>query len=78
MTNLEIYNEAFMATFSVADDVLQTLEYSKIPEWDSVGHMVLISALEEKFNILLETDDIVDFSSYEKGKEILKKYSIEV
>ena len=26
--------------------------------------------------ITLETDDIVDFSSFEKGKEILEKYKI--
>ena len=38
--------------------------------------MNLISALEENFKISFETDDIVDFSSYEKGKEIIKKYGI--
>ena len=37
-----------------------------------------MSALEDAFDISLETDDIVDFSSYEKGKEILKKYNIDL
>ena len=41
------------------------------------GHMTLIAALEEKFKISFETDDIVDFSSYLKGIEILKKYKIQ-
>ena len=38
--------------------------------------MTLIAALEEKFSISIDTDDIVDFSSFKKGKEILKKYKI--
>ena len=42
-----------------------------------IGHMTLIAALEEKFKISFETDDIVDFSSYLKGIEILKKYKIQ-
>jgi acyl carrier protein len=40
--------------------------------------MSLISALEEAFDIMMDTDDIIDFSSYEKGKEILKKYDVEI
>ena len=54
------------------------LKYNEIPEWDSIGHMSLISALEEEFKITIETDDIVDLSSFKKGIEILKKYKIEV
>ena len=52
------------------------LKYNDIPEWDSIGHMTLISGLEDEFKISIETDDIVDFSSFEKGKEILKKYKV--
>ena len=52
------------------------LEYNSIPEWDSIGHMSLISELEKNFNISIETDDVIDFSSYDKGKEILKKYKV--
>ena len=32
--------------------------------------MSLIAALEEAFDIMMDTDDIIDLSSYEKGKEI--------
>ena len=40
--------------------------------------MTLISALEENFKISIETDDIVDFSSFKKGIEILKKYKVQI
>ena len=56
----------------------EKIKYNEIEEWDSIGHMTLMSALEEEFKITLETDDIVDFSSFEKGKEILKKYGISI
>ena len=49
-----------------------------IPEWDSIGHMTLMSNLEEAFKVTLETDDIVDFSSFKKGKEILKKSDLKI
>ena len=41
-----------------------------------IGHMTLISALEENFSITIDTDDIVDFSSFEVGKKILSKYGV--
>lgn len=78
MSNLEKYNEAFKNTLNLTDDKLAGLEYQGVKEWDSIGHMSLMSELEDTFEIELETDDIIDFSSYDKGKEILKKYGIEI
>lgn len=52
--------------------------FEGIPEWDSVGHMSLVSCIEETFDIMLETDDIIEFNSFQKGIEILKKYGVEI
>ena len=77
MNNIEKYKKAFTDSLSIETSTLNNnLKYNEIPEWDSIGHMTLISDLEDKFDISIETDDIVDFSSYEKGIEILKKYKI--
>lgn len=77
MTNLEKYNKVFKESFEVTDEQLNdNLEYQQIELWDSVGHMGMIACLEEEFNIMFETDDIIDFNSYEKGKELLSKYGI--
>ena len=79
MSNKEKYNQVFMESFSLDESTLNDkLEYNTIPEWDSIGHMSLIASLEDTFDIMLEIDDVIDFSSYNKGKEILKKYEIEV
>ncbi|MDB4115469.1 acyl carrier protein [Planktomarina sp.] len=58
--------------------VIEAVEYESIVEWDSVGHMGLIAEIEEAFGIELEMDDVIDFGSYVKGKEILKKYIVEI
>ena len=79
MSNLEKYNKAFMETFEITEDQLVGLKYQDIEAWDSVGHMGLIAALEDAFDIMMDTDDIIDLSSYEKGKELLAKeeYGVE-
>ena len=77
MSNLDTYQKVFTSALSINnDDFNDALEYNGVPEWDSIGHMSLVSAIEEKYKINFETDDIVDFSSYIKGIEILKKYKI--
>ena len=77
MSNLEKYKSVFVKSLSVNDSkVNDKLKYNDLPEWDSIGHMTLMSGLEEGFSITMETDDIVDFSSFKKGIEILKKYSV--
>jgi acyl carrier protein len=79
MTNVEKYKKAFIDSLSINKDLIsKNLEYNSIPEWDSIGHMSLMSALEETFKINFETYDIIDFSSFEKGKEILKKYKVNI
>lgn len=78
MSNLEKYNQAFCESLEISEDQLAGLKYQDTELWDSVGHMTLVAAIEDAFDIMMETDDIVDLSSYEKGKQILsEKYNIE-
>jgi len=76
--NTEKYIAAFQAALEVDRDVAKQLEYQGVPEWDSVGHMALMGEIEDAFDITLEMDDIIDFSSFAKGAEILRKYGIEM
>lgn len=77
MTNLEKYTETFVKSLEISPEQTKGLEYQSIDAWDSVGHMVLMAAIEEAFDIMLETDDIIDFNSFEKGMEILsEKYDV--
>ena len=79
MNNKDKYDEAFKESFSIGDDALgEQLTYQSIPEWDSVGHMGLMAALEDAFDIMIEMEDVIDFGSYEIGKALLKKYEINI
>jgi len=77
MNNLEKYQNVFKESFQFEGDVAQ-LEYQAITEWDSVGHMQLMAHLEDTFSIELDVDDIIDFSSFKKGIEILSKYNVTI
>ena len=77
MSNKHKYQDIFIKSLSINSNKFnENIKYNEIPEWDSIGHMTLMSSLEEKFSISMDTDDIVDFSSFEKGIEILEKYGV--
>ena len=78
MTNLEKYIQAFITALEVPAEEVPALVYGKSERWDSVGHMSLIAELEDSFDIMVDMDDIIDLSSFEKGKEILRKYDVEI
>lgn len=77
MKNKNKYIEIFLKSFSIDKKKFnEKIKYNDIPEWDSIGHMTLMSDLEDGFNISIDTDDIINFSSFKKGIQILKKYKI--
>lgn len=78
MTNLEKYVGAFVEALEVAERDVAALVYGESDAWDSVGHMSLVAAIEDAFDIMVDMDDIIDLSSFEKGKEILAKYDVEI
>lgn len=77
MMNYEKYVQAFKKVLQLDETVqVESLKYRDCG-WDSVAHMVLMATLEDTFDIMMDTDDVIDFSSFEKGKEILGKYNVE-
>jgi len=78
MNNKEKLTKVFADALGVDEKIItDDLQYNSIPEWDSVAHMSLVAEIEETFNIMLDTDDIIDMSSPAKAKEILAKYDVE-
>lgn len=77
MENLEKYNNAFVEVFGAKIEELND-DYSKdtVGEWDSVHQLTLISIFEESFDIMFDPEDIMEMTSYAKGKELLKKYDV--
>jgi acyl carrier protein len=68
-----------MTSFTIDESAFENnIEYNSIPAWDSIGHMSLVAELEEVFEISMDIDDIIEFSSYNKGIEILLKYEVSI
>lgn len=79
MSNTEVYVNIFKQTFMVDFDILQNgFNMTDSELWDSVGHMSLVSCIEDAFGIMFERDDIINFDSFQKGIEILKKYGVQI
>ena len=77
MTNLLKYNQIFMDVLGVKEDALNdSFTFKTVPQWDSVSHLSLITALEDVFDIMFESEDILHYESYENGKKILEKYGV--
>jgi acyl carrier protein len=78
MNNTSKLIKVFADSLGVKEEIItDELQYNSIPEWDSVAHMSLVAELEDAFDIMLDTDDIIDMSSPAKAKEILTKYDVE-
>lgn len=78
MNNLQKLNDAFVSSFGVDESQLSELSKCNSDNWDSVGHMTLITYLEDNFDITISSEDIMDFTSYQETKRILSaKYNIE-
>lgn len=71
--------QIFLDTFPLDPDVDWTaVRYGETPGWDSLAHMQLITELEDSCDILIDTDDVIDLSSFDKAVEILAKYGVAV
>lgn len=79
MTNIEKLNQIFCEVFSVEASALgDGFDNKAIDGWDSVRQLSLTSAVEDAFDIMLDPEDILEFTSYDKAKAILGKYEIEL
>jgi acyl carrier protein len=75
--NEEKLKKAFAAGLGISvDSVSDTLAYQSIKQWDSIAHMALVAALETDFNVMLDTDQILDLSSVAKAREILALHGV--
>lgn len=79
MNNLEKLNNIFAEVFSADASVLgANFDNKHVEEWDSVRQLSLTTAVEDTFDIMLDPEDILEFTSYENAKAILSKYEVEI
>lgn len=75
--NLEKLKQAFVENVGVPPDTnWQELAYGSTPGWDSVAHMALVSGIENNFDVMLSTDQVINMSDFSKAKEIVASHGI--
>jgi acyl carrier protein len=76
--NEQKLRKAFVDALDLEEySVVDSLEYGTVKEWDSIGHMKLISEIESNFDIMIDTDDVIAMNTFGRAKDIVKKYSDE-
>lgn len=79
MSNLEKYNKIFVEILNTNEAALnESFTFKDVPQWDSVAHLSLITELEDAFDVMFESEDILHYGSYENGKTILRRYGVDI
>lgn len=69
--------KCFVETFGLSlEQVKDDLVYTGIKQWDSVGHMALVAALEAEFGMILDTDEIIGLNSVAAARRLLEKHGV--
>lgn len=78
MKNIEKYRNAFMEALDLEEDeVSEDLALGETSEWDSLGHMILISTMEDAFDVSLDAEWMTEFNSYRSGMELLNRLGVD-
>ena len=78
MTNLEKYKNAFIEGLEIPEEEVVNATMQSLEKWDSIGQMSLIAIIEDAFGIEFEPDEVMRFTSYVAGVDILKSHNIEL
>jgi acyl carrier protein len=77
MTLSDRLRDVFVQALDLGDDVeVENLKYRDIEAWDSVGHMALVAAIEDEFEVQLETDQVIDMSSFKVALDMLRGFGL--
>lgn len=79
MENKKMYQQCFMKVFNLKEgQVLEEMNVMNVEQWDSVAQMQLVAEIEETFDIMFDPEDMIEFTSYKVGLEILNKMGVEI
>jgi acyl carrier protein len=79
MSNLDRLRVVFRGALALPDDYdVDSLEYRSIEKWDSLAHLSLVAEIEDAFDMMIDTDEVIDMSSFVKAVEILRKHDVNI
>ena len=78
MSNIEKLKNAFVEGLEIPVEEVENATMDGVEKWDSIGQMSLVAIIEDAFGIEFEPDEVMRFTSFEAGKNILKNHNIEL
>lgn len=67
----------YVEVLELPEDVdVESLKYRDIPQWDSLGHMSLVAAIEDEFEVQLDTEQVIGMSSFKVALDMLKELGV--
>lgn len=78
MGNIEKLKEAFVEGLEIPMEEVEGATMESVDKWDSIGQMSLVAIIEDAFGIEFEPDEVMRFTSFEAGVDILKSHGIEI
>ena len=78
MTAVETYKNAFVQALEISEAEVEQASMETVARWDSIGQMSLIAIVEDAFGIEMEPDEIMQFTTYASGLDILRRHNIDV
>ena len=71
--DLEFMKGIFREALDLNDyDLTTDSEFEAVPGWDSLGHMRIVSEIEEKLNLEFDIDEIVGVDTIQKLIEMIE------
>jgi len=77
MSNIEKLKEAFVEGLEIPMEEVEAATMESVDKWDSIGQMSLVAIIEDAFSIEFEPDEVMQFTSFAAGVDILKNHNIE-
>lgn len=78
MGNIEKLKEAFVEGLEIPMEEVEAATMESVDKWDSIGQMSLVAIIEDAFGIEFEPDEVMRFTSFAAGVDILKNHGIEI
>ena len=77
MSNIEKLKEAFVEGLEIPMEEVEAATMESVDKWDSIGQMSLVAIIEDAFGIEFEPEEVMRFTSFAAGVDILKSHNIE-
>ena len=77
MSNIEKLKNAFVEGLEIPIEEVENATMESVDKWDSIGQMSLIAIIEDTFGIEFEPEEVMRFTSFVAGVDILKSHNIE-